>query len=375
MLIRYGTDSKGKRVKIAEIYTADEHKIDQSLIDREALKIIRRLRSSGHEAYLVGGAVRDLLVGKVPKDFDIATDALPRKVKNLFRNSRIIGRRFRLVHVFYGEKIIEVSTFRSNEPGGENNVYGSLEDDVTRRDFSLNALYYSPKEEWVLDYIGGVKDIENKKMRSLIPLETTFIEDPVRLIRAIKYSANTDCTIPFKMKRSIKKFAPNIAGCPSSRLTEEIFKILQCGNSAGIFNKLEYFGIFDHLLPVIYQTIKDDREKKEGFYNSLKEMDDKIGSGQITRANMLAVLVEPVIDFDKDLEVNQPLFMDTYKEMKRILTPLTPPNHDVEVAVRNIFKAKGLKPPKRPRKRYAGRYNSRKPRAGTSKKSGPAITN
>ncbi len=352
MLIRYATDQDGKRIKVAEIYSADEHRIDINKVDKEALKIIRRLRSSGHEAYIVGGAVRDLIMGKNPKDFDIATDALPRKIKNLFRNSRIIGRRFRLVHVFYGEKIIEVSTFRSNSPGESNNIYGTLEEDVKRRDFSLNALYYSPQEQWVIDYVGGLRDIHRKKMTSLIPLDVTFNEDPVRLIRAIKYSANTGCAIPYAMRRSIRKHASEIAGCPSSRLTEEIFKILQCGNSKLLFQKLEKFGLFEFMLPVIHFQQNRNKGQREVFFASLSALDNKVDNEkEVSRAAMLAHLVDPLINLKNEEDIEQPLFLETYKEIKRIINPMTPPNNDVEIAVRSVFRSRGLKAPGKPRKK------------------------
>ena len=183
MLKRYGIDAKGKKIEVAAIYTVEEHKIDNKQIDREAMKIMRRLHNGGFEAYIVGGAIRDLLVGQTPKDFDIATDAQPQQIRRLFRNSRIIGRRFQLVHIFFGSKIIEVSTFRSNEAGrSNNNVFGSLEEDVLRRDFTLNALYYTPRGPYVLDYVGGFKDIKERRIRSLLPLGKTFLDDPVRLI-------------------------------------------------------------------------------------------------------------------------------------------------------------------------------------------------
>lgn len=188
MLVRYSTTEKGAHSKRAEIYTAKEHGIRRKDIDPDAIRIAHRLKSAGHSAYIVGGAVRDLLVGRVPKDFDLVTDAHPRKIKRLFRNSRIIGKRFRLVHVFFREKIIELSTFRSLDHQGENNVYGTIQEDVLRRDFTLNALYYCPIEEIIIDYIGGVKDIRNRKIRPLIPLKTIFTEDPVRMIRALSSS-------------------------------------------------------------------------------------------------------------------------------------------------------------------------------------------
>ena len=181
MLIRYSADDKGRPIKKALIYTKDEHGITQDKIDPDALFILKQLQEYGFSAYIVGGAVRDLLVHKTPKDFDIVTDATPSKIKKIFRNSRIIGRRFRLVHVFFGSKIFEVSTFRSICDGTVGNRFGTMDEDVQRRDFTLNALYYDPLKEQIIDYVGGVKDIRKGIIRPVIPLKQIFEEDPVRL--------------------------------------------------------------------------------------------------------------------------------------------------------------------------------------------------
>ena len=234
MLIRYGTNEKGKRVKIANIYTVEEHGITTGRIDSDALKIIKRLRHAGFNAYVVGGAVRDLLLDKKPKDFDIATDAHPRQIRKLFWNAKIIGRRFRLVHIHFDNKIIEVSTFRGLTPGDEQNTFGTIEDDVKRRDFSFNALYYQPVEEQLIDYIGGFDDVRQARIRSLIPLDVTFKEDPVRLIRTVKYAATTGFALPGKIKKALKKYAPELERAAVSRLTEELMKILSSGNSVQI---------------------------------------------------------------------------------------------------------------------------------------------
>ena len=163
MLIRYGTDKNGKPVKKAIVYTKEEHGIPKNKIDFDAIQIIDRLRDSGFHAYIVGGAVRDLIVGNTPKDFDIVTDATPSKIKRLFRNSRIIGRRFRIVHVIFGTKIFEVSTFRSICEGSVGNDFGTIDEDVQRRDFTINALYYDPILEQVIDYVEGTTNAEKLK--------------------------------------------------------------------------------------------------------------------------------------------------------------------------------------------------------------------
>ena len=162
MLVRYTRNNTNKKLSKALIYTATEHSIDPRKVDSEAIRIINGLHNAGYEAYIVGGAVRDLLIGKTPKDFDIATSAEPARIRKIFKNSRLIGKRFRLVHVFYGSKIYEVSTFRSLEKGSVGNSFGSIDEDVRRRDFTLNALYYNPIKNIIVDYVDGVEDIRKK---------------------------------------------------------------------------------------------------------------------------------------------------------------------------------------------------------------------
>ena len=181
MLIRYRRSEDGRPVAKALVYTQAEHRIDKAGIDPDALRIVQRLRENGQEAYIVGGAVRDLLLGRRPKDFDIVTDAQPQRIKRIFRNARIIGRRFRLVHVYAGPKLFEVCTFRSIANGTVGNEYGTMDEDALRRDFTLNALYYDPIDALLIDYVGGFKDIEAKRVKPVIPLATIFKEDPVRM--------------------------------------------------------------------------------------------------------------------------------------------------------------------------------------------------
>ena len=274
MLIRYGIDKSGRRYERARIYTVDEHGISRKKIDKEALLITDRLQKEGFHAYIVGGAVRDLLNGKTPKDFDITTDAQPKRVRRLFWNSRIIGRRFRLVHVHFRDgSIIEVSTFRSNEPGADNNDFGTLEGDVERRDFSINALYYDPKKEQIFDFVQAMKDIRSRRMRSLLPLDSTFNEDPVRMIRAVKYAAAGGFSIPFGLKKSIKKYSGNLADVSTSRMTEEVFKIFEGGNSEPVIRMAEQYGLLDYMLPTLKAQIVSRGGKRglRDFYSLLTE--------------------------------------------------------------------------------------------------------
>ncbi|MDD4647481.1 MAG: poly(A) polymerase, partial [Sphaerochaeta sp.] len=207
MLIRYKQDEHGKTLPVANIYTQTEHKIPNHLIDRDALWAIRKLQNSGAEAYLVGGAVRDLLLGNIPKDFDLATSASPRQIQRLFWNARIIGKRFKLVHLVFKDKVLEVSTFRSGEEAmeGNNNVFGSIDQDAKRRDFSVNSLYYDPTNGQLLDFNNAMEDFKKKRISSVIPLDETFNEDPVRMIRAIKYASTTGFTLRWSIRVAIRK--------------------------------------------------------------------------------------------------------------------------------------------------------------------------
>ena len=354
MLTRYKTAENGNHAKIADLYTPEEHGITPAMLDSDALKVANRLASNGYEAYIVGGAVRDLLIGRVPKDFDIATDALPKQVRKLFRNSRIIGKRFRLVHVHFGDKIIEVSTFRSNAPGAENNVYGALEEDVRRRDFSLNALYYSPRTRYVIDFVGAFDDIKNGRMRSLLPLEETFKEDPVRLLRAVKYSVMTGFSLPRKLKVAIRKDAEELRKSSISRLTEELFKILQSGHAAGILKEIQNLDLLDYLLPEISEKLKERSGKnlQKIFFQQLEDLDAYVSeNSEINRGLVLSYVLQPfVISPLPEMEITE-LVDYIFSEAKKIFLPLTPPNKEIEKAVRTILRKRGKKIPSRRRKK------------------------
>ncbi|MDC7124181.1 MAG: hypothetical protein PQJ46_01345 [Spirochaetales bacterium] len=367
MLIRYGTNEKGKRVKIANIYTVDEHGITGDKIDKDAFKIIRKLKNAGFDAYVVGGAVRDLLIGRTPKDFDIVTDAHPRQIKKLFWNARIIGRRFRLVHIHYDEKIIEVSTYRGLNPGDEQNIFGSsLEDDVKRRDFSFNALYYSPIDEQVIDYVNGYKDVMHKKITSLIPLDVTFVEDPVRLIRAVKYAATTGFVVPGKLKKALKKYSTELDRVSVSRITEELLKILASGHSREIFEYCAEYNILQFIVPKVAENLDDS------VLESLERLDNEIeNNGGVGRGFMLYSLVRPFLKPPSKAMVKAKIaFREVFKDAKAVIAPLTPPNIEVEKAVVFYFKELGL--PVRSSNNNRGKKNrnrrGRRPSHKTTKK-------
>ena len=226
-------------------------------IDPDAVRVVRRLRRAGHEAYLVGGCVRDLYLGLTPKDFDVATSATPEQIRRLFRNSRIIGRRFRIVHVYFGRKIIETSTFRAPpaEAGSDDdplilhdNEWGTIEDDAYRRDFTINALFFDVDERRVVDLVGGLDDLDAKIVRTIGEPALRFREDPVRMMRAIKFAARLGFEIDPKTWQALLEVAPDIARCSRARLLEETYKILRGGASAESFALMVRSGLAEHLL-------------------------------------------------------------------------------------------------------------------------------
>ena len=283
MLYRYGKDEKGRPVKKAVVYTKDEHCIPLYKIDPDALRIVQRLKDNGFTAYIVGGAVRDLLVGRAPKDFDIVTDATPSKIKRIFRNSRIIGRRFRLVHVIFGLKIFEVSTFRSNADGSVGNDFGTIDEDVLRRDFTINALYYDPLQEHVIDYVGGVRDIKKGLLRPVISIDTIFVEDPVRMLRAIKYSSTTGCQMSWALRHKIRNSAHLLGPVSPSRLTEEMHKIINSGHSFEIVSECLKTDLYMALQPAATAMMYADRNFETNYFQHLKEMDELVSKDKDVR--------------------------------------------------------------------------------------------
>ncbi len=267
---------------------------DPATLDRDALRVVADLREAGFTTYLVGGCVRDLLAGLSPKDFDVSTDARPRQVRRVFRSARVIGRRFRLVHVRFGEKIIETATFRRNpredeEPPAddeevllrEDNVFGTPEEDANRRDFTVNGLFYLPHSGEVIDYVGGLADMERRTIRTIDDPWLRFREDPVRMIRAAKYAAKLDFefdpdtwTAMCELKGEITKAAP-------ARLLEEIFKIGRSGASAATWKILLDSGVLEHWMPTVAAALNVDGPSegehpplpRELFFERCRRMD------------------------------------------------------------------------------------------------------
>ncbi len=341
--VRYYKNARGKAVRLAEYYEKSDHGIGREIIDRNALYICNRLRKAGYEAYIVGGAIRDLLTGHKPKDFDIVTDAYPKQIRKLFRNARIIGRRFLLVHVMMGDDIYEISTFRANASvAGDNNCFGTMKEDVWRRDFSINALYYDTATETIIDFIGGYRDIRKRLVRPVIPLRTIFMEDPVRLIRAVKYSVMIGGDIPLLLKLSMIRYSSRILYVSSSRLTEEIFKIMKMENTTKVFRRLAKLNILRYILPGVWEM-----QKNSLFYETLEEFDREKKEGKLDLTR-IGNLVEPLIaDYLEtvtfyDNVANQP-FAEIIDTLKHFLRPMIPPNAALIDAVRNLMSRNGYK--------------------------------
>ena len=264
--------SGGEIEPMPTLYTRDQHGIDRRDISDAAIRTCEGLHRAGFKAFVVGGAVRDLLLHRHPKDFDIATDATPEEVRGVFRRSRIIGRRFRLVHVMFGAETIEVSTFRSahDAASDENsantdehgrllrdNVYGSQADDAIRRDFTMNALFYDPEAEEVWDYTDGYSDIEKKRVVMIGDPETRYREDPVRMLRAARLAGKLGFTIDRKTEAPIAEFKSLLANVPEARLFDEMQKLLFSGHALECIQKLQKLGLHDLLLPSLAQLIGD----------------------------------------------------------------------------------------------------------------------
>jgi poly(A) polymerase len=303
-----------------------EHRIDLSLVDERAANVVRTLQDAGYEAYIVGGAVRDLLLGLRPKDFDVATDATPEQVKSLFRRAFIIGRRFRIVHVVYGRgrehEVIEVSTFRAymdnaaaeavagnertskSELAGmkhavdasgrvlRDNVWGPQDEDATRRDFTVNAMYYDPQTQVVVDYHGGMEDAKKKLLRMIGDASTRYREDPVRIIRAVRFAAKLN---PLGFKLEPKTAAPLqvckklLAEVPQSRLFDEMLKLLQTGHALATIAQLKALGLEQGIYPLLELVV--ERAEQPFVHAALQDTDRRVGEGKPVAPSFLLAAV------------------------------------------------------------------------------------
>ena len=267
------------------MYARQEHCISRRNIDPDALKVLYRLSDSGYTAYLVGGGVRDLLLGRTPKDFDVGTSALPNEVKRVFRNCFLIGRRFRLAHIRFGTKVIETATFRQNsqtvgeiiehasEGPQEDNTFGTPETDAYRRDFTVNGLFYDIKDYTVIDWVGGMKDLEQKVIRAIGNPAVRFQEDPVRMMRAIKFSSRLGFTIEKRTAAAMKKYHSCILTAALPRVCEEVFRLFPYGHSAEAFRQMYEYGLLGDLVPELAAFIARDGGAKSKTFQYLKGLD------------------------------------------------------------------------------------------------------
>ena len=339
MRYRYSAGADGKLEKKAVIYTCNEHGINFADVDSEAVSIIKKLKNAGYDIYIVGGAVRDLILGRKPKDFDIVSAASPARIKRIFRNSRIIGRRFRLVHVYFGQRIFEVSTFRSLKDGHTSNTFGTIEEDVLRRDFTLNALYYDPEQQIVVDYVGGMNDIKKKQIKPIIALSEIFTDDPVRMIRAVKYAAKTDFSLPLSLKLKIGSQSNLLMSISPSRLTEEIFKIIHSKKAAAIVELLDKMGLYAYLQPRAAELMRKNTKFKKSY---LQGMSDLKGTDN-RRRYALGFLIN---DYLESITEWKPGPIENYKEVFKIardfVLPMNPPRFELEHAIKKFLSVRGI---------------------------------
>ena len=352
VLFRYGAARNGHIEKKAHIYTEAEHGIDVRLVDPDAVWVIKRLRSARFHAYVVGGAVRDILVGRTPKDFDIATDAHPLQIKRLFRSARVIGRRFRLVHVYCArEKYIEVSTFRSrvaDATTGEpphpdaNNYFGTMEEDAERRDFTINALYYCPIDRQLIDYVEAYPDLRHRRLRTLGKAETSFAEDPVRMIRAVKYASLLDFPFPPALGGLVRRMRESILGCSRERVTEEVFKILTSGSAAAVLDLAHHLRLFEVIFPAHAGTLKETRKRlaDSPLGIRLKELDQRTAAGRpLDRGEMFGFLYSDLALERKDLLEDEDPEPALQGFIRTVSEPLFPSKKDVAIAAQMIMSA------------------------------------
>ncbi len=298
----------------ARIIPRDQHPVSRSRISENAVKVLYRLHNAGYQAYLVGGGVRDLLLGREPKDFDVATNARPEQVQELFRNCRLVGRRFRLAHVRYGREIIEVATFRAGHDSNEDdmqtqqtgddgmllrdNVYGSLEEDALRRDFSVNALYYNIADFSLVDFANGVEDLQQSTLRLLGDPEKRYREDPVRMLRAARFAGKLGFRLTAAAAEPIWSLGYLLGSVPSARLFDESLKLFLGGHAEETFHQLRHYHLLDYLFPLTEEAINsmDGEPFLHMICDALYNTDQRLQLNKpVTPAFLFAVFLwEPV---------------------------------------------------------------------------------
>jgi len=328
--MRINRERKGVRelgaTKKPQIIPPTAHQISPSAVSPTALEVVKTLTRAGHEAYLVGGCVRDLLLGKEPKDFDVVTEARPDQVRELFRRCRLIGRRFRLAHVRVGRDVIDVATYRAApgpEDGGDfddsehsvseagqitrDNVYGNIETDALRRDFTINALFYDPVDETVIDYVDGFAHMENRELVSIGDPYERFREDPVRMLRAIRFAESLELHVPDEIREAIDELGNLLHHVPPARMLDEVLKLFHSGHAQAALARLRAFGLFRFLFPFTEESFIDDEQSIAEL--GLRNTDQRIQAGKpVIPAFLFACMLwEPLRDdIEKLVENGEP---------------------------------------------------------------------
>lgn len=295
-----------------KIYQLDEHTLDKRHCDPDALKVIQILQQAGHTAYLVGGSVRDLLLGISPKDYDMSTSARPEEIKELFRSQcLLIGRRFRLAHIRHGRKVFEVSTFRAGDPESDqlivrDNEWGTPEQDVMRRDFTINGLFYDPATETIIDYVGGYPDLQKQYLRTIGQPYLRFKQDPVRMIRLLKFKARFNFDIDQDANIALAECSPEILKSSQARIFEELLRMLESGSAELFIDLMHEHRFLELLTPAFAQflTLPDGEDVLDLLY----EVDLRTKTGPLDRAVLLCCLTFPFLQ--KHIQVH---FLDRGK--------------------------------------------------------------
>ena len=300
-----GKARKAAAVQKKEIIPYSQHRIDGGMLSFAAEKVVGRLQQEGFQAYVVGGAVRDLLLGIEPKDFDVATNATPEQVRKVFRRSRIIGRRFQIVHVMVGPETIEVTTFRGGDKALQNaqgrimkdNTYGSMEEDAMRRDFTCNALYYDPIKQEIIDFHQGVADVADKKLVMIGDPAARYQEDPVRILRAVRLSGKLGFEVEARTAAPIPEYAGHLKNEPVARLFDEIMKLLFSGHARECLNRLNSLGIADNIHPLLTALKSANAPENRIIALALKNTDERLRADKsVSVGFVLAAILWPQLN-------------------------------------------------------------------------------
>ena len=331
------------RPSIPVIIAREQHSISRKQFTKGTLDVLYRLSEAGFTAYIAGGGVRDLLVGRHPKDFDIATNARPEQIKRLFGYCRLVGRRFRLAHVHMRDEVIEVSTFRANLEDAQqksrfheksedglilrDNIYGTPEQDAWRRDFTVNALFYNIEDFSIIDYVGGLKDIESKLIRSIGDPDVRMVEDPVRMIRAARFASTLGFQIEPGTESAIMRNASGIALASPARMFEEIQKLFYCGHSRDVFHQLMRLGLLEYMLPEVDAGVKASTRQMQWIERVCRQLDTWRSHRVPVTAELLFALLFGLIHEAKIAELSatgMPVFEAADQAVTEHLVALAP---------------------------------------------------